>query len=139
MPRVDILIDDGGHTDTMQILSLKAMWEHLSDGGVYLIEDIHGVGRPGSRRQIVNYVSERFIDGESGMNKMRHPGGCSYPCHAHSQEQMQTAAVTFYHYVCVLEKAPARYALRVKSERHGTMWQPPELFCVLPGQHACNG
>ncbi len=39
--KFDIIIDDGGHTMTQQILSFQELWFHLKDGGVYLCEDTH--------------------------------------------------------------------------------------------------
>lgn len=40
-PRVDILLDDGGHTMNQQIVTYNEMFTHLSDGGIYLCEDLH--------------------------------------------------------------------------------------------------
>jgi hypothetical protein len=42
VPAVDILIDDGGHSPTEQIVTLEEMLPHLRAGGVYLCEDVHG-------------------------------------------------------------------------------------------------
>ena len=37
----DIIIDDGGHTMGQQQASLSELWDgHLSDGGIYVIEDL---------------------------------------------------------------------------------------------------
>lgn len=41
IPRVDILIDDGGHTMQQQILTFENMFSHVKDGGIYLCEDLH--------------------------------------------------------------------------------------------------
>lgn len=40
-PRIDILLDDGGHTMEQQIITYEAMFPHISDGGIYLCEDCH--------------------------------------------------------------------------------------------------
>lgn len=40
-PKIDILIDDGGHTMEMQIVTFENMFGHIADGGVYLCEDTH--------------------------------------------------------------------------------------------------
>ena len=37
----DIIIDDGGHQMAQQITSLKFLFEHLNNGGIYLVEDLH--------------------------------------------------------------------------------------------------
>jgi len=36
----DIVIDDGSHVWSHQILSFEALWSHVSPGGVYVVEDI---------------------------------------------------------------------------------------------------
>jgi len=40
VPRLDVLIDDGGHLPELQISTLKAIFDHLAPGGVYICEDI---------------------------------------------------------------------------------------------------
>jgi cephalosporin hydroxylase len=54
---VDVLIEDGGHTATQQIHTFEEFWPYISDGGVFLIEDLHssywekyggGYKRPGT-------------------------------------------------------------------------------------------
>lgn len=46
IPSVDVFIDDGGHTPEQQRITLEEMLPHVTPGGVYLCEDIHGVGNP---------------------------------------------------------------------------------------------
>jgi hypothetical protein len=57
VPRIDILIDDGGHTMVQQIATLEELYLHIQPEGVYLCEDIHtslmpeyggGFRRPGT-------------------------------------------------------------------------------------------
>lgn len=38
---VDVLIEDGGHTMTQQIATFEEFWPRITDGGVFLIEDLH--------------------------------------------------------------------------------------------------
>lgn len=38
-PRVDVLLDDGGHTMKQQITSFNEMFPHVSEGGIYMCED----------------------------------------------------------------------------------------------------
>ncbi len=40
-PRIDILIDDGGHTMNQQIVTFEEMFPHIAYGGTYLCEDLH--------------------------------------------------------------------------------------------------
>lgn len=39
IPKVDILIDDGGHYMNQQIVTFEEMYEHVKDDGVYICED----------------------------------------------------------------------------------------------------
>jgi hypothetical protein len=41
LPRIDILIDDGGHTMRQQEVTFTTLFPHVSDDGVYLCEDLH--------------------------------------------------------------------------------------------------
>ena len=41
LPRIDIIIDDGGHTMTGQIATFEELYPHLRQDGVYLCEDLH--------------------------------------------------------------------------------------------------
>src|SRR5690349_20995738 len=44
VPDVDVFIDDGGHEPEQQMVTLEEMLPHLRPGGVYVCEDVHGVG-----------------------------------------------------------------------------------------------
>lgn len=41
LPKIDILIDDGGHTMNQQIVTYEELFDHVKDDGVYLCEDLH--------------------------------------------------------------------------------------------------
>ena len=40
-PRVDILLDDGGHEMNQQLVTFREMFPHIKDGGLYACEDCH--------------------------------------------------------------------------------------------------
>jgi len=67
LPKFDIIIDDGGHTMTQQIITFEEIYEHLKDGGVYLCEDVHTSYWPGfgggyrNSQTFIEY-SKRLID-----------------------------------------------------------------------------
>lgn len=67
IPRIDILIDDGGHTMKQQITTFEALFSHISENGVYLCEDLHTSYRPHwgggykKRGTFIEY-SKNFID-----------------------------------------------------------------------------
>jgi cephalosporin hydroxylase len=67
IPKVDILIDDGGHTMKQQIISFEELYEQVKDDGVYLIEDLHTsywalFGGGHKRRNTFIEYSKNFID-----------------------------------------------------------------------------
>ena len=39
--KVDIILDDGGHTNDQQIISLIKSIENINDGGLHVVEDVH--------------------------------------------------------------------------------------------------
>jgi len=41
VPKVDVLIDDGGHMMHQQIITFEEMFSHIAKDGVYLCEDVH--------------------------------------------------------------------------------------------------
>lgn len=41
IPRIDVLIDDGGHTMGQQIATFEVLYPHIDANGVYLCEDMH--------------------------------------------------------------------------------------------------
>lgn len=66
--RVDIIIDDGGHAMNQQIVTFEELFPILSDGGVYLCEDMHTSYWPdfgGGYKQPDTFMeySKNFVDG----------------------------------------------------------------------------
>ena len=43
----DVIVDDGGHKMHQQKTSFTELWAHLSDGGLYIVEDTHSSYWPG--------------------------------------------------------------------------------------------
>ena len=43
----DVILDDGSHVCEHQIASFKGLWKHLTDGGLYVVEDCHSSYWPG--------------------------------------------------------------------------------------------
>ena len=41
IPKVDILLDDGGHTMMQQITTFKMLYNHIKEDGLYVCEDLH--------------------------------------------------------------------------------------------------
>jgi trans-aconitate methyltransferase len=41
LPKMDVIIDDGGHCMNHHAITLNALWGHVRPGGYYIIEDAH--------------------------------------------------------------------------------------------------
>ena len=64
--KVDILIDDGGHTNKHQITTVECCLDYIRDGGIIMVEDTHTsympqFGNP-SRYSFMNYCKS-LVDG----------------------------------------------------------------------------
>jgi hypothetical protein len=114
-PRVDVLIDDGGHAPDQQRITLEEMLPYLSAGGVYICEDIHG--RANHFAAYTHALADQLNDAatvrQSGDTKIVQT----------SPLQAAVASITFYPYVTVIERN-ARTCTEFTSVRHGTEWQP---------------
>ena len=67
IPKIDILIDDGGHGMKQQINTFKTLFHHIKDDGLYLCEDLHTSYWPsygGDYKQSNTFIeySKNFID-----------------------------------------------------------------------------
>jgi Methyltransferase domain len=118
VPKLDIVVDDGGHQTHQQVTSLEELLPHLAPGGVYLVEDLHA---PGNRfaayvsglvdalnayRGIVNHADpeRRYVSKAAGFQSL-------------------IDAVHVYPYAVVIEKRREPLAEFV-SPMHGTEWEP---------------
>ena len=102
LPRIDILIDDGGHTMAQQITTFEELFDDISDEGVYLCEDTHtsywpeyggGLRRPGSYME----YAKRLIDQLNAWHT-REPG------FAPDDFTLSARSIHFYDSVVVIEK-----------------------------------
>lgn len=41
VPKIDILLDDGGHTMKQQNTTFDLLFDHVKDNGIYMCEDVH--------------------------------------------------------------------------------------------------
>lgn len=114
VPRIDIVIDDGGHTPRQQRITLEALLPHISPGGVYICEDIHGRVNP-FPSYIAGLIAELHTSVDAGE-------GRSTPTAA----QAVIAGIHAYPFMTVIEthQTPLH---ALTSERHGTQWQPFDL------------
>jgi len=112
VPKLDIIIDDGGHKMKQQITSFEHLYDHVNDEGVYLVEDLHtsywgtfegGVKKPGT---FVEY-SKNFIDLLNAWH---------YCPETISEFTKSTFGLHFYDSILVIEK---RKILAPKEEMTG--------------------
>lgn len=68
-PKLDVVIDDGGHTMAQQIVTFQKLFPILSEGGVYLCEDnhtsymqSHGGGAPNTPGTFLDMVKHLIDD-----------------------------------------------------------------------------
>lgn len=106
IPKVDILIDDGGHTMNQQIITFEEMFQHVKDGGVYLCEDLHtsywsyyggGYKNPNS---FIEY-SKNLIDAVNAWHSVQHDLDIDY-------RTLSTHSIHYYNSVMVIEKEKMR-------------------------------
>lgn len=120
VPRIDVVIDDGGHEAHQQITSLRCLLPRMAMGGVYICEDIispfsqfHSFA-DGMARQLSDL---RFRGPQPGSDVRTDVTAPTQPVHH------QIASLHHYPMLTVIEK-PERPVQSFEAERHGTAWQP---------------
>jgi hypothetical protein len=113
VPAVDVLIDDGGHQPEQQMVTLEEMLPHLRPGGVYICEDVHGVGNR------LTAFAHSLADQLNAFAVLPQQELCSMP----TPFQADVDSVHLYPFVVVIEKRDAALESFVAPKR-GTRWQP---------------
>jgi Methyltransferase domain len=112
VPRIDVVIDDGGHEPEQQITTLEALLPHISPGGVYLCEDMHG-----RRNPFHAYVTD--LSGKLNSWRTVEPGLRRIP----SDFQQMVQSIHLYPFVAVIERR-SEALTKLHATRHGTEWMP---------------
>jgi hypothetical protein len=70
---LDIIIDDGSHRSSDQIITFECLYPVLNDGGIYIIEDVHTF-----ERTCVGYFAhlKRYINYSASFNDLNDVGTC---------------------------------------------------------------
>lgn len=120
LPKVDILIDDGGHTMKQQIVSFEQLYDHVADNGIYLCEDLHTSywkshgGGYKKKRSFIEY-SKNFID---KLHAWHMPRSRYFPNKNTVDYLVRNCyALHYYDSILVMEKRPVR---RPYDEKAGT-------------------
>jgi len=106
-PKFDIVIEDGGHTMNQQIVTYEELYDHVSDNGVYLCEDLHTSywheygGGLNEKQTFIEY-SKNFID----MINFYHIKSHSSNDAAEKSKKFRqiTNSIHYYDSIIVLEK-----------------------------------
>jgi hypothetical protein len=113
VPKVDILIDDGGHQAEQQIVTLEEILPHLSPGGVYFCEDVSG-----SRMKLTAYMNGL----QNAMNTADFPEPATNMGKP-TPFQQQVYSIHNYPFVFIIEKRQ-ELLNELAAVRKGTIWNP---------------
>ena len=128
LPRLDVLIDDGGHTMQQQRMTLKFLYPRVADEGVYICEDLHTSYWPeygGGYRDPHSFIefSKSLIDDLHAWHSR------DSQSLAVSSFTRSTFALHFYDSILVIEKRPRE---RPRDRRTGMTTIPDSAFLPPP-------
>jgi len=114
IPRIDILIDDGGHTMGQQIHTYEELFPHIDRNGVYLCEDLHTSYWPrwgGGHKKDGTFIeySKDFIDYLHGWHSLE-KGQLDV-----SEFTKSVDSLHYYDSVLVIEKRPIEKPFHLKT------------------------
>ena len=122
IPKLDIVIDDGGHTMKQQIVSFENLYNYVDENGIYIVEDLHtsywrafegGLGVKGT-----------FIEYSKGFIDQLHQW--HYNQSTISEFTKSTFGLHFYDSVLVIEKKPiAPPVSKITGKIVAEIVQPP--------------
>jgi hypothetical protein len=118
VPKLDIVVDDGGHEPLLQTISLEELLPHLRPGGVYLVED-----HTGSTTNFPAYVSGlvRALNAWHGRSDHENPERRKVSQAEGFQSLIDS--IHSYPFATVIERRRDSIAEFV-SAKHGTEWEP---------------
>ncbi len=110
---VDIIIDDGGHSVDQQRVTFEESLPFLNPGGIYLCEDIHGVGN-----RFAEYCTNLVHD----LNFFNSPDSDILESEV-SNFQSTVKGMHFFPYLFVLEKHE-NLIKSLRATKIGSNWRP---------------
>jgi hypothetical protein len=119
VPRLDIVIDDGGHHPEQQIVTIEELLPHMQPGGIYLCEDVHEIFNPFA--SYVHGMAHRLNDFGQAVHSPDN-NERRIVCRT-TQFQSAVGSVHLYPYVTIVERNTSPVAELV-APKHGTTWQP---------------
>ena len=114
-PRLDVVIDDGSHVASDQIISLEELLPHLAPGGVYICEDVFRAD---------NEFTKFVFEGASSLNDYFQTDRSTDDIQIFHASRWQTAieSVALYPFMAVVTNAAS--VAELVCAKHGTEWQP---------------
>ena len=127
--RFDVIIDDGSHINSHQILTILNLWPRLNEGGTYLIEDTHTSywdwATPGGQEYGGGYRKDgAFIESSKDLIDFLHRqfNGVLFP-DIMKQVFEDLYSITYYNSVVVFTKKK-----HVIMEPYGVNVDPNDVF-----------
>ncbi len=119
LPKPDIVIDDGGHTEEQQRITMEEVLPNLRPGGVYVCEDIH------RRGNAFTSFATGFADGLNTFYSLPTDESNAERRIVVKTRGMQSSihSVHFYPFILVIEKRNIMIA-ELTAPKHGTRWEP---------------
>ena len=118
VPRIDVVIDDGGHQPFQQIATLEALLPAMKPGGVYICEDVTG-----EFSGFWDYLFGLSRNLNTRNRKTVKGSGIRRP----SFLQQAVDGVHIYPFMAVIERRDHTLEHLVAA-RAGTEWQPDEFW-----------
>jgi hypothetical protein len=114
LPRIDILIDDGGHYPAQQIATFEELFPDIAADGIYLCEDLHtnywqryggGLRRPGTFMEYAKRLVDQLTAWHTEDAEVFEVDDFTLTAHS----------MHFYDSMVVIEKRPMAPPLRKKT------------------------
>ena len=110
IPKIDIIIDDGGHVPSEQVITFKELFPHLDSNGIYVVEDTHTSYRKTSSFDGGYKKQGTFIEfAKDLVDYLYYPEFISNPEFLNKEEIRMFGttidAVHFYHYLTLIKKS----------------------------------
>ena len=122
----DVIVDDGGHKMHQQKTSFVELWAHLSDGGLYIVEDTHSSYWPGfgggfrEKNSFIEFskdLVDRFHSWYTDQDDI-------FPFHPIAK---QLASVQFYDSMVIFEKSLKKEAPKTVTSTNGIIKESHEV------------
>ena len=123
VPKIDIIIDDGGHQSHQIISSLKEMLSHISPGGIYVIEDLQGTYNEGAQCFLQGLITELYYFNINSDYFKTTPDDAPNIQIWPQGLQRWIRSISIYPLLCIIEKNTKEKDL-LDAPKVGGVWNP---------------